>query len=410
MKNSIVYFIPLLLFLSFLSCKDDDTLTLPPSIDSPSALSAILEDVIDQTEVPGFALSLVKNDQIVYQQAFGYADLENAIPYSNQTVQHIASISKTFVGAATAKAIEQGLFDLESNINDLLPVAIINPKKTDAQIKVKHLVTHTSGLLDNTAVYFPMNYRVLPGSYPDNEAAQVLEGLVIEQRSGVSLEDYLAEYFLPDGNWYDASNFAATAPGSQWAYSNTATTLMAFLIEYTSGQDFADYVQTHILHPLEMDHSSYDSNAVDFDAMAQWYLRKGVPFPRYTNDSYVEGSMYTNNEDLGRYLLDLMRGASKTGGQILSPAAYEMLFNEQLPAGVVPSDFADNHGLFWILKGDKIQHGGNSLGVSTYLEFDKTGKTGYALITNMDASVDYAPYQEVALLIDQAIQKFFQAN
>lgn len=384
---------------------------MPPVVDSPTALTQALQDIVEETEVPGFAISVVKNNTLLYQEAFGYADVQAKTPYTNQTIQQIASVSKTFVGAAIVKAIEEGYFSMETNINSLLPVEVVNPKVPDANIQVKHLVTHTSGLLDVPSTYLQENYYILPGEDISSSAAQALMGQVgIPQRAARSLEEFLAEYYLEDGDNYSLHNFAATTPGAVWSYSNVATGLAAYLIEQATGQSFASYVKEKIFLPLGMSRSTYQLDEVDQQQLAKWYFDEETPYPLYGNDSYAEGSVFTNNQELGQYLLDMMKGVRGQSTTLFSEAAYETLFADQLPTGIVPAEFADNHGVYWIKDGNQIQHGGNDFGVSTYLGFDKTGESGYLLLTNMDATFDLAPYQEVASRIDTVIRSFLQSN
>ncbi|MEZ5174177.1 MAG: serine hydrolase domain-containing protein [Bacteroidia bacterium] len=125
-----------------------------------------------ESETPGFAVTVLINDSVGYQQSFGQADFENNKAYTNQTTQPIGSISKTFVAAAIVKAIEQDLHS-ETAINDILPAEIINPQIPDAVIKVKHLVTHTSGLLDQLESYYQA-YHILPGEDLSTPGAQLL--------------------------------------------------------------------------------------------------------------------------------------------------------------------------------------------------------------------------------------------
>ena len=416
MKNPNLFsLIVFFLSLSVTSC-DKESVDLvpdpnPQTISTPAELSAAMEDIVHNTDVPGFAVTVVKNNTILYQNAFGYADIETQRPYTNQTIQHIASVSKTFVGAAVVKAIEQGYFTLETDINDLLPVALNNPKQANATIKVKHLVTHTSGLLDNIGTYLPGNYYILPGENVTSLAAQkLINSLGIQQREGRTLEEFLADYFLEDGDLYSLDNFANAVPGSTWSYSNVATGLMAYLIETVTEQSFDDYVKVHVLQPLEMNSSTYDITEVDQDQLAKCYLDRDHAFPLYANDSYVEGNMFTSNVDLGKYLLNMMQGARGDSDVLFSKSGYDLLFEDQLDSGIVPSDFAENHGIFWIKNGNILQHGGNDFGVSTYLQVDPSGDSGYSLMTNMDATFDYTEYNRVAQLVSEAIGQFVDAN
>ena len=412
-KMILLSLMTLILSLTLFSCSKDENMAkpVPPEVFTAADLTAALEEVVSTTEVPGFALTLVKNNAILYQKAFGYADQENGRLYTNQTIQPIASTSKTFVAAAVVKAIEQGHFTMETKINDLLPVEVRNPKQPEAEIKVKHLVTHTSGLLDNQALYLSENYYILPGEDLSTPGAETLQAIGIEQRTGRTLEEFLAEYYLEDGDLYSLDNFAATLPGTTWAYSNVATGLTGYLIEAATGQSFADYVRTNILLPLGMQSSSYQVAEVEQGEMAKWYLDQNTPFPLYANDSYPEGSLFTSNADLGKYLLDMVKGVQGSG-QLLEQSGYDLLFGAQLQPGIVPAEFAEDQGIFWYMNEGKIQHSGNSFGVSTYLEIDPADHSGYLLLTNMDASFsnNYNRYQRVAKAIDQAVGQFLGAN
>jgi CubicO group peptidase (beta-lactamase class C family) len=398
------------------SCSNNDdgaTVPEPSSIKNAADLNAYLDELAKSTDVPGFAISVVKGNSIVYQESFGYANIQNQVAYTNTTINSIASISKTFVGAAVAKAIEQGHFTLETDINDLLPISVINPKQPEGAIKIKHLVTHTSGLLDRPEVYLAYNYHILPGENINTAGAGILMNEIgIEQREAYSLEDFLAAYFLEDGDLYSLDNFADTAPGSTWAYSNLATGLTGYIIEKVTGQSFDEYVKENILMPSQMNASTYSIEEVNTAEMATRYINKDTPLPLYANDSYPEGSIYTSNEDMGNFLLDMVNGIKGESTQLFSKEAYDMLFNPQLADGLVPQDFAENHGLFWYFKDGKVIHGGNSFGVSTHLEIEQNGASGFIFMSNMDASFsgNTQNYLAVQEKVSKAIKEYLAAN
>ncbi|MEL7425631.1 MAG: serine hydrolase domain-containing protein [Bacteroidota bacterium] len=414
MKN--LHLLPLILLLSivvFTSCDDDDVTTPPqPTVSTAAELTAALSDIYQNTDAPGFAVSVVKNDAVIYQQAFGKADIENNQAYTNQTVQPIGSISKTFVAAAIVKAIEQGYFTLDTDVNDILPVEITNPKQPNATIRVKDLVTHTSGLLDQPEAYLQA-YYILSGEDLSTPGAEILRnGFGMQQRDPVGLDEFLAEYYLADGDLYSLDNFAATEPGSTWNYSNLATSLAAFLVEAATGTSFSTYVETHILQPLDMNQTAYEITAFSPGQLAQLYWDQSTPLPNYANDSYPDASVYTNSDDLTKFLMDMMQGAKGQSNTLFSAVGYEMLFNALLPAGITPSFLADNHGVFWFLGGTTIKHDGSDPGTTCNLEFAATGESGYFLLTNMDASTTEheTAYFTLAQEVDIAIQQFVQAN
>ena len=406
----------ILLTLSFCSCdNDEDHLTPDPNpsdITSPAELTAVLNDVYDNADVPGFAISIIKDDVVLYQRSFGKADIENNKDYTNLTTQPIGSISKTFVAAAIVKAIEEGHLTLEMDINHILPVEVKNPKQPDAIIKVKHLVTHTSGLIDHNPSYFKA-YHILPGEDMSTEGAELLNnGLGIPQRESMPLEDFLAEYYLEDGDSYAMDNFASTAPGSSWSYSNIATSLAAYLVEAATGIPFKEYVYTHILEPLGMTHTAYDISNLNSERLAKLYWGQDIALPNYANDSYPDGSINTCNEDMSKYLMDMMRGAQGQSTTLFSTAGYDMLFDALLPEGLTPPELGDNQGVFWVLQDGYINHTGSDPGTTCNLLFDANGSVGYALMTNMDASTEEheSAYFNLAAQVHDAFLEFVQNN
>lgn len=395
---------------------DDDAISEIPSFSeilTQEDLTSYLQQVMDEKEVAGFAINIVKDDNVDYTKSFGYQNIEQDGLFSNQTVINIASLSKTFVAAATAKAIEQGYFSLDTPINQLLPVDIVNLKNPEAVIKVKHLVTHTSGIIDDPNTYITTNYFVLPNQDISTLGANILVNqLGLSITNPVPLEEYLAEYFVEDGELYGEANFMNAIPGSTWSYSNVATSLMGFVIESATEIDFATYVQSNIIEPLQMNNTTFNVLEVDFTQTAVPYLDRNTPLPFYGNHGYPEGSIHTSNTDLSYYLLDMVRGIKGQSNTLFPNEYYQLLFTEQLEVTVVPNFFADNHGLYWYKKNNNWSHGGNSLGVSSHMQIEADGSYGFSIIANMDATFsDNTPqWEEVLQLVTQGIQEYIQNN
>jgi CubicO group peptidase (beta-lactamase class C family) len=413
MKNSILVTLAFLLSISIFSCSKEDKTAEPRiDIDTPAQLTSRLQDIQADSEFPGFALTIIKNDAILYQEAFGMANIEENKAYSNLSTQPIGSISKTFIAAALVKAIDQGYFTLETDINDILPIEIKNPKQTGAIIRVKHLVTHTSSLVDEETAYFEA-YHILPGQDLSTAGAQLLQdGFGLEERETNSLDDFLSEYYLEDGQYYSLDNFANTTPGTNWQYSNIASSLAAYLIEAATGTPFKEYVANNILQPLGMNNTAYDLTELNPDHVATLYWNKDTALPYYANDSYPDGSINTCNEDLAKYLMDMMKGVRGESNTLFSKEGYELLFKAILPNGVIPSALGDNQGVFWVINQGQIGHDGSDPGTTCDLQFDRTGTTGYLLLTNMDASTDEheAAWFEASQKINKAVEEYILAN
>lgn len=118
-----------------------------------SALDKGLEQIYRKSDFPGFAVSIIRNDSVLFAKGYGFADIKAKMPYTTTTIQPIASVSKTFIGLALVKALELGYFDLTTDINKILPFQISNPYYPQDTIRVIDLATHTSGLVDNDSIY-----------------------------------------------------------------------------------------------------------------------------------------------------------------------------------------------------------------------------------------------------------------
>ncbi|MEM6699522.1 MAG: serine hydrolase domain-containing protein, partial [Bacteroidota bacterium] len=278
MKHPIIFLLIVLpLLLSLYACDKENDLQIPDTIASAEALKEALEAIHKASDVPGFTIAIAKEDAMIYQESFGQADVQANKAYTNQTIQPIGSISKTFVAAAVVKAIEEGYFTLETPINDLLPFEIKHPDDPDAVIQIKHLVTHTSGLLDHPNFYL-QSYHILAEEDLGSDGAKIMqESFGIRQRETIPLGDYLKSYYWLEGSHYDVENFGAIGT---WRYSNIATSLAAYLVEIATETPFQTYVITKILRPLGMYQTAYQISNLDTSLVAKLYWDTNTPLPR----------------------------------------------------------------------------------------------------------------------------------
>lgn len=410
MKDSALFLLIIYLFsMSFIACdKNDDEQVIPAEITTAAELTTALDAIHSNSAAAGFAVSIIKNDGIIYQSSFGKADLQADRDYTNQTTQPIASISKTFVAAAIVKAVEQGYFTLETDINDILPFELKNPKQTGNVIQVRHLVTHTSGLLDVDETYY-MLYNILPGEDLSTPGAEILKDEIgFQQRGNIPLGDFLQAYYLDGGELYSVDNFASTAPGTAWSYSNIATALAAYLVEIATGTPFKEYVRANIFQPLGMNNTSYDVGSLNAANVATLYWDKNTSLPKYAKDSYPDSDVNTSNEDLAKYLQDMIKGARGESATLFSIESYQLLFEAAMLPGTPPAALGEDHSIFWFLGNGITWHDGGDLGTSTSMLFDEAANTGYILISNMDASTDAheVEWLQMQARINAAITEF----
>ncbi len=380
MKKHIIFLL-VLFSVSLFSCSKK-------TISTVEDLDTSLKDLSKNMLMAGFAVTVVKQDKIVYQNAFGQADVAKGTPYTNQTLQPIASISKTFIGVALMKAIEQGHFTLETPINDILPFKVKNPNAPNSIIRVKHLATHTSGLTDNQPIYFK-NHSILAGeNTTSTEAQRMINELGFGLNGTVlSLKTFLEAYFTEGGNLYNKTHFLATEAGASYSYSNIGAALAAYLIEVKTGKSFSDYTTEKIFKPLGMNNTSWFLTADNRPKMATLHWERNKLLPFYITTTYPDGGLITSNEDLSKYFIEMIKGFSGTS-TFLKKESFELLFKKQFEIGKIPANLnekEENAGAFWVyFKNGRLGHTGGDFGVSTIMAFYPTTKTGFIFMTNTE--------------------------
>jgi CubicO group peptidase (beta-lactamase class C family) len=343
-----------------------------------------LTDYLNKNDIPGFSVSILNKDKIVFEGGFGYADIDKKQAYTTQTIQNIGSVSKTFIAVSLMKAMELGYFDLETDINNILPFKVVNPYWPDENIKVKYLTTHTSGILDDQEIY-NRSYR-FEGPKVQNEflSKMMKENNYTADLNDTTLITFLKSYLTPQGTLYKKDNFSNTKPGKRASYSNIASALAAYLIEVKSGISFADFTQRYIFKPLHMKHTSWFKTKQNVAKQAVPYLTKDITLPFYHLTTYPDGGLRTSVTELSLYVREMMKMLDNKPGLITRASVTEM-FRPVFTPQSVPENMnlqTRNKAVFWNIYNDGyIGHDGDDPGASANILFNKT--TGIVFMSNI---------------------------
>jgi len=334
------------------------------------SLDIKLSALYDKSDLPGYCLSIVNNRGILYQQGFGFADKENQTPYTEKTIQPIASISKTLIGIAVMKSIEMGYFTLETNINDLLPFEVVNPNFPDDPIKIKHLATHTSGIVDKLSSYIKAYYLLESPDFEKNEYTFTERKYLkeVSKNQKMTLDGYLKEVLDRNGTLYNKGNFTKNKPGLVYEYSNLGAALAAYIVELVSNIPYDAYTMENIITPVGMYATSWEIEQSEDKHNAVLYSKNGYPLPGYSCSSYPDGGLRTSSIDLSRYLIEIISGY-KGQGKVLSPESYQtMLTSQHLEHSTGKKGQYTNSGIFWeITKKGSLGHSGGYPGVTSLM-------------------------------------------
>ncbi len=203
-------------------------------------IDAEIQKVMKEKDIPSVVACVIKDNSIVWQQSYGYANREQQLKATHETIYHIASISKLFIATAIMQLEEQEKLNMDDDINNYLPVSIRNPNFPEAPITTRMLLTHTSGIA------WPQFYY---------EALGLWEHFNPDQAPPPS--EWVPQFLIPSGQSYNPSIWKNTKPGTFELYSNTGSNVLAYIVEQISGQNFREYCMEHIFIPLNMLNTSY---------------------------------------------------------------------------------------------------------------------------------------------------------
>jgi CubicO group peptidase (beta-lactamase class C family) len=314
--------------------------------------------------IPGLSASIVIGEEVVWQNAYGYANIEENKPVVNDTLFKIASVSKTLTATCLMQLDEQEYFDLFDPINDYLPFNVIHPLYPSTDITFHMLLTHSSGINDNWDYLFHF-----VGDSP------------------IPFQIFLEEYLASGGLYYDeTTNFCSWEPGTSWKYSNVGVALVGYLVEIISGINFTMYTENFLFSPLGMDESGWYLRDLDESHIAMPYHWNGVDYEPYGHIGWVDvpaGDLRTSSPQLINFLTMFISNGSFNSQEILNSATVSMMLTPQLP-------FNQNLGLIWWKSniGGRIVwgHGGSDYGAKAQMRFDPETKIGIVVLTNGEAS------------------------
>ncbi len=222
---------------------------------------------------PGLSIGIVKNGKIVYSKGIGLSSIENNTSNNTKTTFSIASIAKQFTASCIWVLVQQKKISLDDDIRKYLPEI----PNYGNQIKIKHLLNHTSGI---------RNYH----------AIMDLQGF-----------DYDTEYYNNNTVLQLASNQKGlnNIPGEKVIYSNTNYTLLAIIIERVSKKNLQEFAKEHLFNPLQMNSSCFrisNKQTIENKATSYQFSEGNYISNSSLQESYGAGSMASSIEDLMKWI------------------------------------------------------------------------------------------------------------
>jgi CubicO group peptidase (beta-lactamase class C family) len=309
-------------------------------------LEPLLEQFVRWQEIPGLAIGIVKNNQLVYAHAFGVKHLGRpADPLTTRSLFHMASITKPLVGTSIMQLVERGLVDLDAPVVKYLPYFRLADDRY-TQITVRQMVTHTSGMPDVE------DYEWDKPQYDDGALERYVRSLTNQK--------------------------LLFAPGERVQYSNMAFEVLGDVVAKASGESFDDYVQRYILAPLQMTDSTVLIKRAN-PTLLTWgheLDEQGAPSPSrvfpYNRMHSPSSNLHSNVLDMARWAIANLNGGELDGRRILQASTHDLMWRPAHPAGGSgETGHVSGPGISWWLgmyRGTRvIKHEGGDTGYRTDL-------------------------------------------
>ena len=307
--------------------------------------------------VPGASVLVVRDGEPLVMRSYGLSDLERGVAATPRTNYRLASVTKQFTAAAVLLLVQDGRLRLDDRARQWLPGL---PAELDG-VTLRHLLTHTSGIVDYEVVMAPDTNVPL-------RDADVLRLLESQPRA----------YF---------------APGSAYRYSNSGYALLALIVGKASGLDFATFLQRRIFAPLGMaDTVAHEEGVSTVAHRAFGYSRVDGAWRRtdqsMTSAVLGDGGVYSSIEDLARW------DAALYDDRLLSDESRRLAF-----AAATPTDQPDvGYGYGWRITGETLWHSGETIGFRNVIVRYPQRRLTVVVLTNRNEPEPYRTALEIARL------------
>lgn len=323
-------------------------------------LSEFINEAMQEWKVPGLAIAIIKDSQIIFCEGFGKRDVEQNLSVTPQTLFAIASCTKPFTTMAMSILVERGLLDWDKPVRNYLPTFKLYDSYATEHITPRDLVTHRSGLPRHDAMW--------------------------------SQSPFTRQEIIDRLQYLEPTHELRTV----FQYQNLMYMTAGYLVGEIAQTSWEEFVQQEIFNPLEMRDSNFSvekfQKAADF---ALSYAEKDdkverLPFCN-VDVSGPAGSINSNVTDMAKWLLLHLNQGKYGDKQIISPSHLQEMHSPQ----VVMTQTLEYNELFYYFYGlgwaitsyrghNLIQHGGNINGFSARTTVLPQDNIGIVVLTNMD--------------------------
>jgi CubicO group peptidase (beta-lactamase class C family) len=326
-----------------------------------SRLRKCTEEMMNNLNVPGAAVAIIKDGEIILSEGFGYRDTENKKPVTTNTLFAIGSATKAFGTLSLSLLAQQQKFHWDTPIQTYIPTFSLHDPLAGSQITARDLASHRSGVSRHELLWY---------------GSSLSRKDIVEKIRHLEMDAPFRTTFL---------------------YNNLMYITISYIVEQITHQTWEQYVTEHIMQPLHMNHTNFSvitSQGTDDHALP--YVEKDenitkVPF-RNIDTVGAAGCINSNIEDMTKWVLFHLNQGKVGEHELIASNMLQQLYTPHIPVPddpilATPEITLNCYGLGWFIssyRGHKvIHHGGNIDGFSALVSFMPQENIGLVILTNL---------------------------
>ena len=324
-----------------------------------------IPEMMKQDKIPGMSIAFVDNGEIAWTKHYGYANLEDSIPISSETVFTGASLSKPITAIAALNLVEKGILNLDEDVNLKLKEWKISESKLTEKEKVtlRRLISHNAGIRND-----------LWSSYMPEDTIPTLNQMLAGEKPSV-----------------DPQTSVIYEPGSKTEYSNPGYSIIQKLLMDAKNEEFDQIIDQLVFDPVGMENSSFKqpipNNLMQRKAIG--YTNELEPYPYRLFPYQAAGGIWTTPTDLSKFMIALLNDHHKGTNTLISKETTETIFKKYIDRYVFS---------FWNWGQDVVfMHYGSNQGFNCIMYGSVNKNQGIVVMTNSDNSFGFFDYIQRAV-------------
>jgi CubicO group peptidase (beta-lactamase class C family) len=333
-----------------------------------------IEDIMKQFGVPGVSVAVIKDFKLHWAKGYGVADVLNGEEVKSNTLFQAASISKTVAAMAVLKAVQNGLFSLDTDVNTILkswklPASEFTENRS---VTPRMLTSHTSGLGDGFG---------FPGYHPSDPLPTTIQILNGNKPSNVG------------------AVFFERPPLTAAKYSGGGATIMQLALTDAVGGTFPEILKEFVLGPIGMGNSSFEQPLSEkfnkYAARAHDYAGQAMDSKWHVYPELAAAGLWTTPTDLAKFIIEIMKSFRGEANNVLEQEIVKEMVN-----AVGIGDFAIGFRVNKKGEGWYFNHSGGNWGFRCIQIAHKIKGYGCVIMTNADNG--HVVHQEIQERIERA--------